>query len=123
MDEVFLEGMVFYGYHGVHPEERALGQRFVVDLAVRTDLKPVGMSDDLSVGISYSDLYRRVAAIIQGEPRKLIEAVAEAIAGDVLATFPAAESVRVTLRKPAAPIKGAVFDAAGVTITRNRKSS
>ena len=30
-DEILLEGLRFYAYHGVNPEERALGQRFLVD--------------------------------------------------------------------------------------------
>ena len=47
-DEVFLESMRFYGYHGVNPEERAQGQRFVVDVLIKADLHDAGMSDDLT---------------------------------------------------------------------------
>ncbi|MGB9805063.1 dihydroneopterin aldolase, partial [Desulfofundulus sp.] len=32
MDRVILKGMEFYGYHGVLPEERRMGQRFIVDV-------------------------------------------------------------------------------------------
>ena len=32
MDKIYLNGMKFYGYHGVFPEENKLGQRFYVDL-------------------------------------------------------------------------------------------
>jgi hypothetical protein len=39
VDEVFLEGLRFYAYHGVNPEEKAQGQRFTVDVALRTDLR------------------------------------------------------------------------------------
>ncbi|MBI4312116.1 MAG: dihydroneopterin aldolase, partial [Chloroflexi bacterium] len=45
LDSILLEGMAFYGYHGVNPEERALGQRFVVDLQVYLDLSRAGASD------------------------------------------------------------------------------
>ena len=31
-DRIILDGMVFYGYHGVNQAERELGQRFVVDV-------------------------------------------------------------------------------------------
>ena len=37
-DRIILEGMQFYGYHGVNPEERVLGQRYVVDLTADLDL-------------------------------------------------------------------------------------
>ena len=46
-DEILLEGMRFYAYHGVNPEERALGQRFTVDVVLAVDLRRAGRSDDL----------------------------------------------------------------------------
>ena len=119
-DTVFLEGLRCYGYHGVNPEERSLGQRFVVDVAVEADLRQAGETDDLAWTISYSAVAKRVRAIVEGEPRDLIEAVAEAVAADVLTAFAPATAVTVTIRKPEAPIKGAFFDAAGVRIRRER---
>ena len=119
-DTVFLEGLRCYGYHGVNPEERALGQRFVVDVAVEADLRAAGQTDDLERTISYSAVAKRVRAIVEGEPRDLIEAVAEAVAADLLARFPPASAVTVTVRKPEAPVKGVFFDAAGVRIRRAR---
>ena len=35
MDEITLGGLLFFGTHGVNPEETALGQRFGVDDAPR----------------------------------------------------------------------------------------
>jgi dihydroneopterin aldolase len=109
--------MRFYGYHGVHPEERALGQRFVVDVEIETDLRAAGESDDLSRTINYSAVYQRVRAIVEGPPRQLIEAVAEEIAAALLAEFPA-QAVTVTVRKPEVPLRGAQLAAAGVRIRR-----
>jgi hypothetical protein len=34
--KIKLNEMVFYGYHGVHAEERALGQRFIVSVTFIT---------------------------------------------------------------------------------------
>ena len=119
-DTVFLEGLRCYGYHGVNPEERALGQRFVVDVALEADLRQAGETDDLAWTISYRAVAKRVRVIVEGPPRELIEAVAEAIATDLLMNFPPATAVTVTVRKPEAPIKGAFFDAAGVRIRRER---
>ncbi|NBQ62886.1 MAG: dihydroneopterin aldolase, partial [Proteobacteria bacterium] len=31
--------MKFYGFHGVDPAEKVLGQRFIVDLTVERDLR------------------------------------------------------------------------------------
>ena len=87
-DEILLEGMRFYAYHGVNPEERALGQRFTVDVVLAVDLRRPGQSDDLADTVSYSAVYKVVRGIVEGEPRKLIEAVAEEIAAAILTGFP-----------------------------------
>jgi dihydroneopterin aldolase len=119
-DIVFIERLQVYGYHGVHPEERALGQWFEIDLQVEISTRQAGVSDELSQTVSYSDLARRVMAIIEGEPKRLIEAVAESVAAAVLAEDGRIGAVTVTIRKPNAPIKDVVFGAVGVTIRRER---
>jgi dihydroneopterin aldolase len=118
-DQLLLEGMVFYGYHGVHDEERRLGQRFVVDLEATCDLHAAAVSDDIARTVSYSDLYRITKTVVEGPARALIESVAEAIATEVL-ELPAISGVVVTVRKPEAPIKGSVLRNAGVRIRRER---
>lgn len=117
MDTVFLEGMQFYGYHGVNAEERSLGQRFLVDVELATDLHTAGVSDDINDTINYSAVYKRVRALVEGSPRSLIEAVAEDIATALLNEFPA-KGVIVTVRKPEVALRGAMLGAAGVRIAR-----
>ena len=119
-DEILLEGMRFYAYHGVNPEEQALGQRFLVDVVLAVDLRPAGLSDELANTVSYSAVYKVVRGIVEGEPRQLIEAVAEEIAAAILTDFPRVARLTVTVRKPEAPMKGSMLDAAGVRITRSR---
>lgn len=121
MDSITLEGMIFYGFHGVSAEEQALGQRFVVDLEVQIDLRRPGTSDQLQHTVSYSHLYQMVKEVVEGPRRRLLEAVAEAIAARVLAEVPAA-GVRIRVRKPSPPIRGAVLDSASVAIFRARQA-
>ena len=120
-DEVFLEGLRFYAYHGVNPEERTQGQRFVVDVRIAADLRQAGRADDLAQTLNYSTAYKRVRAIVEGEPRDLIETVAEEIATTLLRDFPSAQAITVTVRKPEVALKGAILDAAGVRIHRTRE--
>jgi 7,8-dihydroneopterin aldolase/epimerase/oxygenase len=120
-DRVFLEGLAFYGFHGVNPEERRLGQRFVVDVSIEADLRVAGETDDLARTVSYSAVYRVVRGIVEGPSHQLIETVAERIGAALLEAFPRALGVTVTVRKPHAPIEAATFDAAGVTIHRTRR--
>ena len=119
-DEVFLEGMRFYAYHGVNPEERTKGQRFRVDVRIAADLSEAGRTDDLTRTVNYSLVYTRVREIVEGTPRDLIEAVAEEIAATILAEFAMAGRVTVTVRKPEVAIRGSILDAAGVTVVRGR---
>jgi dihydroneopterin aldolase len=121
-DEILLEGMRFYAYHGVNPEEQALGQRFTVDVVLAVDLRRAGQSDELANTVSYSAVYKVVRKIVEGEPRQLIEAVAEEIAVAILTEFPSVARVTVTVRKPEVPMKGSMLDAAGVRITRSRSA-
>jgi dihydroneopterin aldolase len=118
-DMVFLEALHFYAYHGVNPEERVQGQRFLVDVALSADLRAAGNSDDLHQTINYSAVYKRVRAIVEGPPRQLLEAVAEEIAATLLAEFPT-DRVTVTMRKPEVALRGAFLGAAGVRIERAR---
>ena len=119
-DIIFIERLQVYGYHGVHPEERALGQRFEIDLRIETSTQQAGLSDRLDETISYSDIARRVKALVEGESKQLLEAVAETVAATVLAEHQRVSAVTVTIRKPDAPIKGIFFGAVGVTIRRER---
>ncbi|MET4060591.1 dihydroneopterin aldolase [Arthrobacter sp. UYP6] len=118
-DTIKLTGITAQGFHGVFEDERRNGQPFVVDVALHTDLRPAGISDDLTQTAHYGELAEQVAAIIAGEPLNLIEALAERIAGAVLASFPGVGAVDVTVHKPQAPITVPFGDVA-VTIRRDR---
>ncbi len=119
-DRIILTGLQFYGFHGVNPEERSLGQPFVVDLEAELDLSAPAASDRLDDTVSYTQLYRAVKAVMEGEPRNLLESAAGAIAGRVLEQHPQIGAVRVRVQKPRPPIRGSVIGAAAVEIYRSR---
>ena len=119
-DRIILEGMRFYGFHGVNPEERVLGQEYLVDLTVELDLGNAGRSDRLDDTISYARIYRAVREVMEGEPRNLLEAAAQSIADRVLSEFPV-DSVVVRVKKPHPPIRGSVIESATVEIFRHRQ--
>ena len=120
VDVIRLNEMVFYGYHGVLPEERTLGQRFVVDVELRTELKQAGLTDDLRQTVNYSAVYAGVREVLTGGPCNLIETVAERVAARILADHPRVQSVLVRIRKPEVPIPGSVLGSAEVCIERQR---
>ena len=119
-DRILLEGLEFYGYHGVKVEEKSLGQRFLVDLALRLDLGPAGRADDLTLTVDYGEVYRLVRERIEGPSRDTLEALAEDVAAALLDRYARVEAASVRVRKPAAPIAGAHFAMVAVEITRTR---
>ncbi len=119
-DRILLEGMAFYGYHGVNPEEQAEGQMFTVDIAVEADIHRAGHTDDLADTLDYRDLYTRVRDVLTGERYRLLEAVAEAVAHRIL-EIERVQAVSVCVRKPHVGL-GGPLDHAAVEVTRRRRA-
>ena len=120
-DRITLDGMSFYAYHGVNPEERTQGQWFVVDMRVELNLSKPGRSDRLDDTVNYTDLYHTVKAVVEGQTYHLLEAVAEAIARQVLVSFPVS-AVWARVTKPSPPIRNAVLKGVSVEVYRERKA-
>jgi dihydroneopterin aldolase len=118
MDKIIIKNMAFYGYHGVLSEENTLGQKFFIDIEIIKSLKEAGLTDDLTKSVSYADVYERTENIARGKKFKLIEALAEAIAQDILENFDI-EGIKIRIKKPEAPIPGH-FDYVGVEIERKK---
>jgi dihydroneopterin aldolase len=118
-DRIVLAGMTFQARHGVHPEEKVTAQRFEVDVELEMDLQPAGHEDDLERTVDYGQVYETVRTIVESTTFNLIEALAEAIAQELLVEFPAVGAVVVRLRKPEVDLGGPLAHA-GVEIRRRR---
>ena len=119
-DTISLVGITIYGYHGVRPEERTLGQRFIVDVDLDADLRAAASTDDLEATVNYSEVYALVAEIVEGEPVNLLETLGERIAQAIFERFPAIDSARIRIAKPGVAIARSVLREAAVTIHRGR---
>ncbi|KAF8403398.1 hypothetical protein HHK36_011500 [Tetracentron sinense] len=120
-DKLILKGLKFHGFHGVKPEERKLGQKFLLDVDAWLDLRVAGKSDCLSDTVSYTAIYRIVRDVVEGPPQNLLESVAHLIATTTLTKFPQISSVRVKVGKPHVAVHGPV-DYLGVEIVRYRST-
>ena len=118
MDKILIHGMSFYGYHGLKEHERTEGQPFEVDVELFLDLGLAGRTDDIRHTVSYADVYQSTKGIVEGKVFNLIEALAEAISVMLLNVY-RFEKVTVRVRKPRAPVPGAI-DWAAVEIERKR---
>jgi dihydroneopterin aldolase len=108
-DTISLHGLRVRGFHGVLPEERAVGQLFVADVSLEVDTAAAAASDDLDLTVDYSALAHQLAEIIAGDPVALIETLAQKLA-DVCLSYSLVDAVEVTVHKPDAPVGLPVSD-------------
>ncbi|MBK8166000.1 MAG: dihydroneopterin aldolase [bacterium] len=118
IDRLRLVGIDVYAFHGAHPAERELGQRFSVDVELAADLEAAAVRDDLALGIDYAAVHAKVVETATGCRCLLIEALAARLCRELLLAFPAA-AVQVTVRKTQPPIEG-FYGHAEVTLSRDR---
>ena len=111
---VELAGLELYGYHGVNPEERHGGQRFLFDVTV--EVGDAGLSDRIEDAVDYNDVAALVREVSAATQFHLLEALAAAVADALLERFPV-ESATVRVRKPdvALPVEHSA-----VTVDRRR---
>lgn len=119
-DRIIMDGLSFYGYHGLFEEEAQLGQRFVVDVALEVDVERPGRSGQMADSVHYGQVYERIRSLVEGQPFRLIEQLAVAIADDLLAHFERIEGLEVRVKKPQAPVPG-IFNHVAVEIYRHRQ--
>jgi len=91
----------------------------MLDLELAIDLKAAARSDKLVDTVSYAAIVETASHAFTAQSHRLVEAAAGAVADALLAGFVAVTAVKVTVRKPHAPI-AAIFADVGVTLTRTR---
>lgn len=120
-DRIVLRDMRFMGRHGVNPEEQVTPQRFEVDVEIVLNLQPAGVDDDLAKTVDYARVYTTARQIVESTTFHLIEALAEAIAHEILAEWADSGLVEVGVRVRKPDVKlGGPLAWAGVEIWRRR---
>ena len=120
-DRIVLAGMAFQARHGVVDWEKTQAQRFEVDLELVLDVQPAGLDDDLAKTVDYRGVYEIVRRVVESTNFNLLEALAEAIAHEVLGGHPMVDEVVVRVRKPEVRLGGPLAYA-GVEILRVRQA-
>ena len=102
-----LTGMEFHSCHGVLPEERLQGARYLVDFSCQADISAAVASDELSDTLDYSAVYEVIAAQM-AQPSNLLEHVAGRIARALKSSFPQLCHFSVKVSKEHPPVSGPV---------------
>ena len=121
-DRISLTNMVFQARHGVNDWEKAEAQRFEVDVELVVDVQPAGLEDDIARTVDYRGVYATTRQVVESTTFNLIEALAEAIAHELLSGQPLVQEVVVRVRKPEVQL-GGPLDHASVEIRRVRAAA
>lgn len=119
-DKIYLNQLEFYGYHGLFPAEKELGQRFIVNVILYLDLSIVGNSGRMEDSVHYGEVFETVQKIVEGDSLDLIEQLTEIIASSLLTDFDLINALTVKVIKPDPPIKGH-YESVAVEVYRERQ--
>ncbi len=113
-----MEGMKFYAFHGVLPQENLVGANYYIDLKLKTDFSRAAETDELEGTVSYADIYASVKEEMD-MPSKLLEHVCQRIALRIFKDFPTIEAIDICLFKENPPM-GACAKRIGVGVHYER---
>lgn len=117
MDQIIIENLETFGYHGVFEEEAFLGQKFIVSARLYLDTRKAGKTDDLKESLDYGEVCQMIKKIVETKRFMLIERLAEEIAERLLLTFSKIDHVQIIVKKPWAPVQVSL-DTVSVSIER-----
>ena len=111
---VELVGLEVFGRHGVDDDEREQGRTFFYDVSLGVEAPA---SDRLEDTVDYRAVAACVREVSDRTEYRLIEALASAVADELLARFPA-RRVRVRVRKPGISPAGLTVEYSAATAER-----
>lgn len=104
MDKIIINELELYAFHGVMDEEKKLGQKFIISVELSLDLHDACIDDDINKTVNYAHLCKDIEMISAKYTFDLIEGIAEKLCEFILVNYHTVEEVKITLKKPWAPI-------------------
>jgi len=107
MGLIQIENMEFYAFHGHYREEQIVGNRFIVDLTIETDMSVPSKSDNLKDAVNYQKAY----LIIKSEMEKksyLLENIASRILDALYAELSGIKKATIKVSKMNPPMGGKI---------------
>jgi len=114
-DKIFIRGQKVSCHIGVPEEERLEAQELLIHTTLIPPVSMGGMDDEILKTIDYHQVYLRIAEVAGERSRKLLETLAEDLAGMILSEF-SVDSVAIEIEKFILPNAHST----GVAITRAR---
>ena len=117
MDAIIIEGLKVETVVGCFNWERQIVQPLMLDLIIHSSLEQASNSDELEHTLNYAEICEISANVIQAAQPKLIENAAKLVLNALFTTFPAVESIMITVRKPAIIAQA---NSVGIRLERHR---
>ena len=112
--KIYLRNVRFHAFHGVLPQERIVGNDYLVNLVLDYDFSSAMQTDELQGTLNYAEVYQKVREEM-AVPSKLLEHVAGRIAHRLFSDFPEIQKLQLSITKVNPPM-GADSDGAGVEV-------
>jgi dihydroneopterin aldolase len=116
MGLIQIEGMEFYSFHGHFKEEQIVGNKFLVDLAIETNMDQPKKSDNLKDAVNYQRAYEIVKMEMEKKSH-LLEHIAGRILDALYAEMEGINKATVKVTKMNPPIGGKI---ASVSVVMSR---
>ena len=117
MGKIIIEEMEFYAFHGHYQEEQIVGNRFLVDLELETNLATPAESDKLDDAVNYQQAYLLIKNEMRRKKSNLLENIAKRILDALYEEMTGIEKVTLRIRKMHPPMGGTI-KSVGVTMSR-----
>ncbi len=117
MGKIVIEEMEFYAFHGHYQEEQIVGNRFLVDLELETDLSVPAQSDQLDDAVNYQQAYKLIKHEMRITKSNLLENIAKRILDALFREMKGIDKATVKIRKMHPPMGGPI-QSVGVSMSR-----
>jgi dihydroneopterin aldolase len=101
-EKIVLKGITVFGYYGVSPTEREIGQKLELDVEFHHDFTKAVVTDSLEDTVNYERVYAKVMETVENNRFSLLETLGDAICRAILDDFPVT-AVKTTIRKLTLP--------------------
>ena len=116
MGLIEIEGMEFYAYHGHFIQEQVVGNKFLLNIAIETNCKQAGKSDNLKDALDYQKVYNLIKEEMESNSF-LLEHICNRILDRLYAEFDTIEKATIKVSKINPPMGGQIEK---VSITMSR---
>jgi dihydroneopterin aldolase len=119
--QIEIKKALFFGFHGVNPEEKEHGQTFIVDITYF--IEPKDYYDDISKTIDYGEVVSEAEKYFSSKRYNLIEQLARDMALHLISEFKDMKKISVRVSKSSPPVEATVKSVVATYATTIRHKS